>query len=184
MSLCRKTEVPMRLVPTVMATLCAFACTAGIAANNRLDARRRPAQVDGSALRAGRRAGRRLLICLPRSAPRSSGSSKRRGSSTRCSCGSARPATNRRSCNCLADDTPLGRARLSYFLLNKGPWSELDEDRAVRARRRREAARRQLLSGGRDARGSRCLDESAAGRAARSRDRILHDDPPHARTAS
>jgi hypothetical protein len=29
----------------------------------------------------------------------------------------------------LADQTPLGRARLSYFLLNKGPWSELDEDR-------------------------------------------------------
>ena len=29
----------------------------------------------------------------------------------------------------LADETPLGRARLSYFLLNKGPWSELDEDR-------------------------------------------------------
>ncbi|HEY7642763.1 MAG TPA: hypothetical protein VH814_23720 [Steroidobacteraceae bacterium] len=29
----------------------------------------------------------------------------------------------------LEDQTPLGRARLSYFLLNKGPWSELDEDR-------------------------------------------------------
>ena len=29
----------------------------------------------------------------------------------------------------LADTTPLGRARLDYFLLNKGPWSELDEDR-------------------------------------------------------
>ncbi len=30
----------------------------------------------------------------------------------------------------LLDDTsPLGRARLDYFLLNKGPWSELDEDR-------------------------------------------------------
>jgi hypothetical protein len=28
----------------------------------------------------------------------------------------------------LADETPAGRARLSYFLLNKGPWSELDED--------------------------------------------------------
>jgi hypothetical protein len=28
-----------------------------------------------------------------------------------------------------ADETPLGRARLSYFMLNKGPWSELDEDR-------------------------------------------------------
>ena len=29
----------------------------------------------------------------------------------------------------LADATPLGRARLDYFLINKGPWSELDEDR-------------------------------------------------------
>jgi hypothetical protein len=27
------------------------------------------------------------------------------------------------------DPTPLGRVRLGYFLLNKGPWSELDEDR-------------------------------------------------------
>lgn len=26
------------------------------------------------------------------------------------------------------DDSPLGRARLDYFLLNKGPWSELDHD--------------------------------------------------------
>jgi hypothetical protein len=30
----------------------------------------------------------------------------------------------------LSDQTPLGRERLEYFLLNKGPWSELDEDRA------------------------------------------------------
>ena len=29
----------------------------------------------------------------------------------------------------LNDRTPLGKARLDYFLLNKGPWSELDEDR-------------------------------------------------------
>ena len=27
------------------------------------------------------------------------------------------------------DDSPLGRARLAYFVLNKGPWSELDHDR-------------------------------------------------------
>jgi hypothetical protein len=27
-----------------------------------------------------------------------------------------------------ADDTPLGRARLHYFLLNKGPWSRLDHN--------------------------------------------------------
>lgn len=29
----------------------------------------------------------------------------------------------------LEDDSPLGRSRLHYFLLNKGPWSRLDEDR-------------------------------------------------------
>ncbi|MCU1262983.1 MAG: MutT/NUDIX family protein, partial [Bryobacterales bacterium] len=28
------------------------------------------------------------------------------------------------------DTTPLGKARLHYFLLNKGPWSALDENRA------------------------------------------------------
>ena len=27
-----------------------------------------------------------------------------------------------------ADETPLGRARLHYFLINKGPWSRLDKD--------------------------------------------------------
>lgn len=30
----------------------------------------------------------------------------------------------------LSDQSALGRARVDYFLLNKGPWSELDEDRA------------------------------------------------------
>jgi peptidase M49-like protein len=28
----------------------------------------------------------------------------------------------------LRDETPLGRARLRYFLINKGPWSELDRN--------------------------------------------------------
>src|SRR5262245_31876462 len=28
-----------------------------------------------------------------------------------------------------ADQSQLGRARLGFFLLNKGPWSELDENR-------------------------------------------------------
>jgi peptidase M49-like protein len=28
----------------------------------------------------------------------------------------------------LRDESPLGRARLRYFLINKGPWSELDKD--------------------------------------------------------
>ena len=26
------------------------------------------------------------------------------------------------------DESPLGRARLRYFLINKGPWSRLDDD--------------------------------------------------------
>ena len=39
-----------------------------------------------------------------------------------------------------ADETPLGRARLHYFLLNKGPWSRLDRQPAVRGRRAAEAA--------------------------------------------
>jgi hypothetical protein len=30
----------------------------------------------------------------------------------------------------LADDTPLGKSRLHYFLINKGPWSRLDHDAA------------------------------------------------------
>lgn len=30
----------------------------------------------------------------------------------------------------LSDRSALGRARLDYFLLNKGPWSELDQDKA------------------------------------------------------
>jgi hypothetical protein len=29
----------------------------------------------------------------------------------------------------IEDTSPLGRARLAYFVLNKGPWSELDDDR-------------------------------------------------------
>src|SRR4051812_39648277 len=29
----------------------------------------------------------------------------------------------------IADPSPLGQARLNYFILNKGPWSDLDEDR-------------------------------------------------------
>ena len=32
--------------------------------------------------------------------------------------------------NLLKDETPLGKARLHYFLINKGPWSRLDHDAA------------------------------------------------------
>src|SRR5688572_29667540 len=28
----------------------------------------------------------------------------------------------------MEDDTPLGRARLDYFMINRGPWSRLDDN--------------------------------------------------------
>ncbi len=39
------------------------------------------------------------------------------------------PATTAQLMALAGDATPLGRARLAYFMLNKGPWSELDHDR-------------------------------------------------------
>ena len=89
----------MRLAPTVMAAFCALACTAGIAADNRavpdaaqlksMEARFAPVdvRVDVSYLPAEERAA---LERLDRSVA---------ATSTRCSSGSARPATNRRCCN-------------------------------------------------------------------------------------
>ena len=41
-------------------------------------------------------------------------------------------------------------ARLHYFLINKGPWSRLDHNKRVRARRAGQARGRQLLSCRRD----------------------------------
>ena len=39
------------------------------------------------------------------------------------------PATPAQLLALVGDDSALGRARLAYFALNKGPWSELDHDR-------------------------------------------------------
>ena len=39
------------------------------------------------------------------------------------------PATTAQLLTLVGDETPLGRARLAYFVLNKGPWSELDHNR-------------------------------------------------------
>ena len=60
------------------------------------------------------------------------------------------------------DEHAEGRARLHYFLINKGPWSRLDHNAAVRAGRAAEAGGRQLLPGGRDQGGDRALDGVAA----------------------
>jgi hypothetical protein len=40
----------------------------------------------------------------------------------------ASPLNEARLLDLLGDSSALGRARLKYFLINKGPWSELDED--------------------------------------------------------
>ena len=65
------------------------------------------------------------------------------------------------------DQTAEGRARLHYFLINKGPWSRLDHNQPFVARRAAQTGRRELLSRGRDegrardAGSSRCRRPSA-----------------------
>ena len=77
------------------------------------------------------------------------------------------------------DTTPLGKERLHYFWLNKGPWSDLDGHKAfLPGVPERKPAGRQLLSRGHDARGVRSVGEDAAGRAAGTGRGLLHGDPP------
>ena len=53
------------------------------------------------------------------------------------------------------DDSPLGRARLHYFLINKGPWSRLDHNEPFVPGAPPKPAQAQLLSGRRDEGGGR-----------------------------
>ena len=83
------------------------------------------------------------------------------------------------------DQTPEGRARLHYFLINKGPWSRLDHDEPFVPGAPAEAGGRELLSGRRDRRpsssaGSRSLPRPNA----RARTRILHRRFAAVRTAA
>ena len=52
-----------------------------------------------------------------------------------------------------------GRARLHYFLINKGPWSRLDHNEPFVARRAAETGRRRLLSARRDQGRDRSVDQ-------------------------
>src|ERR1700754_2644310 len=118
----------MRLVPTLMAALSALACTAGTAAENQavadtsqlksMEARFAPVDVtvDVSYLPAEERAALVRLIQASRYIDALFVRQRSAGLESTL-------------LQLLSDETPLGRARLSYFLLNKGPWSELDEDR-------------------------------------------------------
>ena len=63
----------------------------------------------------------------------------------------------------IKDDSPIGKARLHAFLINKGPWSRLDHNEAFIPGAPREAAVGQLLSGRRDQGGDREVDQFAGG---------------------
>ena len=57
------------------------------------------------------------------------------------------------------DDSPVGKARLHAFLINKGPWSRLDHNEVFHFRRAAQAASRQLLSGRRHQGRNREVDQ-------------------------
>ncbi len=79
---------------------------------------------------------------------------------------------------------PLGQARLHYFLLNKGPWSRLDQNEPFIPGAPAKPPQAQLLSGGRH-QGARSRSGSRRfERAERDqRHRLLHHHPPRRRTA-
>jgi hypothetical protein len=117
----------MRFAPTVLAALCAFACATATAADTRtltdatrlksMEARFAPVEVrvDVSDLPAQERTA--LVRLIEASQYIDALFMRQRW-----------PGNEKTLLQLLADDTPAGRARLSYFMLNKGPWSELDED--------------------------------------------------------
>ena len=76
------------------------------------------------------------------------------------------------------DQSAEGRARLHYFLINKGPWSRLDHNAAVRSGRAAETGRRQLLSRRMRPRRRSKLDQIPAGGRAGKRQGLLHRGPP------
>ena len=76
------------------------------------------------------------------------------------------------------DTTPLGKARLHYFWINKGPWSALDDFKAVSpGRSAAQAAGRKLLSRRHDQAGVRDLGCDSAERGPGTGQRIFHGDP-------
>jgi hypothetical protein len=117
----------MRFAPTVTTALCAFACASATVADTRtvpdaaklksMEARFAPVEVrvDVSDLPAQERTA--LVRLIEASQYIDALFMRQRW-----------PGNEKTLLQLLADDTPAGRARLSYFMLNKGPWSELDED--------------------------------------------------------
>ena len=79
--------------------------------------------------------------------------------------------------NLAGDTSPEGRARLHYFLINKGPWSRLDHNEPFVAGRAAETGRRRLLPARRNQGRDRSVDQISARRRTRTRQRFLHRGP-------
>ena len=77
----------------------------------------------------------------------------------------------------MEDTTPLGRARLDYFLINRGPWSRLDDNAIFIPARPAEAGGCEFLPVGRDEIRRRGLGEWPRRRRTNRRNGLLHDDP-------
>ena len=80
------------------------------------------------------------------------------------------------------DETPVGRARLHYFLINKGPWSRLDHNEVfVPGAPPKPEGANFYPDGAAKAEIERWIAVAAGGRA-RPRERVLHRDSPAGET--
>ena len=83
-----------------------------------------------------------------------------------------------------ADESPLGRARLHYFLINKGPWSRLDHNEPfVAGRAAPSRRRRNFYPAGATKEEVEAWLEALSPAERDARHRVLHHDPARRRTA-
>ena len=82
------------------------------------------------------------------------------------------------------DQSPEGRARLHYFLINKGPWSRLDHNQPFVPGAPAKPAGANFYPDGASKAELEQLDPVAARSRARARDRLLHRHPPRAAARS
>ena len=147
-------------------------------------ARSRDAADDDGALCADRypRGSVEALGRRPAGARRSS--SRRRRSSTRCSSARCGPATTRCCWIWFDDETPVGRARLHYFLINKGPWSRLDHNQPFVPGAPAKPADANFYPEGASKADVERWIRVAARSGARPRHRVLHGHPARRATRS
>ena len=79
------------------------------------------------------------------------------------------------------DDSPLGRARRHYFLINKGPWSRLDENQPFIAGRAAKPEEANFYPAGATKAEVEAWFKTLGRRRADARDRFLHHDPARPR---